>query len=186
LRPIDIDMQNPACWIYRPARHKTEHHGHERTVFIGPKAQEVLHPFLGTKLDAYCFCPVEAERDRNVRRRENRKSPLTPSQRGRKPKARRKRAPGDRYDTHGYRRAIARGCAAADRAAHKDNPKIPEDQVIIPPWSPNRLRHNRATELRPYGLDVTKTVLGHSKVETSQVYAEKDVRAAMDLVARIG
>jgi hypothetical protein len=38
----------------------------------------------------------------------------------------------------------------------------------------------------PHGLDVTKTILGHAKVETSLVYAEKDLRAAMDLVARIG
>jgi hypothetical protein len=35
-------------------------------------------------------------------------------------------------------------------------------------------------------LDVTKTILGHSKVETTQIYAEKDVAAAMELVARIG
>jgi hypothetical protein len=40
--------------------------------------------------------------------------------------------------------------------------------------------------LRPHGLDVTKTILGHSKVETTQVYAEKDLAAAMELVARIG
>jgi site-specific recombinase XerD len=48
------------------------------------------------------------------------------------------------------------------------------------------LRHSRATELRPHGLDVTKTILGHTKVETTQVYAEKDLAAAMELVARIG
>ena len=53
-------------------------------------------------------------------------------------------------------------------------------------WSPNRLRHSRATELRPYGLDVAKTVLGHSKVETTEVYAEKDLAAAMELMGRIG
>ena len=56
----------------------------------------------------------------------------------------------------------------------------------MPAWGPNRLRHSRATELRPYGLDVVKTVLGHTKVETSQVYAEKDMAAAMDLVSKIG
>jgi hypothetical protein len=31
-----------------------------------------------------------------------------------------------------------------------------------------------------------KTVLGHSKVETSQVYAERDLQAAQRLVAEIG
>jgi site-specific recombinase XerD len=56
----------------------------------------------------------------------------------------------------------------------------------VPPWSPNRLRHNRATELRRHGLDVTKTVLGHAKVETSQIYAERDLERAKKLMAEIG
>ncbi|HYT94308.1 MAG TPA: site-specific integrase [Gemmataceae bacterium] len=193
IRPIDIDMRNPSCWVYRPGSdqgshgtHKTAHHGHERMIFIGPKAQEVLRPFLGTKLDAYCFSPAESESRRNTGRRSQRKTPLWPSHQRRKAKAKRQRSPGDRYDTHSYRRAIARACRKADAAAHKQDASIPEDQVIVPAWSPNRLRHNRATELRPYGLDMAKTVLGHTKVETTQIYAEKDVQAAMELVARIG
>jgi integrase len=193
MRPIDIDMRNPSCWVYRPGSdqgpngtHKTAHHGHERMIFIGPKAQEILRPYLGTKLDAYCFSPAESETRRNLARRETRQTPLTPMQRRRKPKTRRRRAPSDHYDTHSYRRAIARACRKADKAAHQENPAIPPDQVLVPVWSPNRLRHNRATELRSHGLDVTKTVLGHAKVETTQVYAEKDLAAAMELVSRIG
>jgi hypothetical protein len=31
-----------------------------------------------------------------------------------------------------------------------------------------------------------KTILGHTRVETSQVYVEKDLRAAKELVAVIG
>ena len=69
LRPIDLDMTNPACWVYRPERHKTEHHGHDRMVLIGPKAQQVLLPFIGVKLDAYCFCPAASESQRNAVRR---------------------------------------------------------------------------------------------------------------------
>src|SRR5262249_34557174 len=80
LGPVDIDTRNPACWIYRPARHKTEHHNHERIILIGPRAQEVLRPFLGTKLDAYCFSPAEAERERHVKRRQQRRTQMTPSQ----------------------------------------------------------------------------------------------------------
>jgi hypothetical protein len=40
--------------------------------------------------------------------------------------------------------------------------------------------------LRRFGLDVVKTVLGHSKVETSQVYAEKDVARAEQVIREIG
>jgi integrase len=190
LRPINIDMSNPACWVFRPEKHKTEHHGHDRLIFLGPKAQAILKPYLGTRVDAYCFSPADSERRRAQLRRLNRKSPLTPSQRARKPKPRRRRAPRDRYDVAGYRRAIARACARADAKARaealKADPATPADVIFVPKWSPNRLRHSRATELRRHGLDVTKTVLGHSKVETTQIYAEKDVAAAMELVSKIG
>src|SRR5262249_10515528 len=76
LRPIDIDMSNPTCWVYRPGSdqgphgtHKTAHHGHDRLVFIGPRAQAILKPYLGTKLDGYCFSPAVSERRRAQLRR---------------------------------------------------------------------------------------------------------------------
>jgi integrase len=46
LRPGDIDRSNPDVWLYRPGSHKTEHHDIHRVVFLGPKAQQVLLPFL--------------------------------------------------------------------------------------------------------------------------------------------
>ena len=33
-------------WAYRPASHKTQHHGKARTVFVGTEAQAVLGPYL--------------------------------------------------------------------------------------------------------------------------------------------
>jgi integrase len=190
IRPIDLDMKNPSCWVYRPANHKTEHHGVERLILIGPKAQEVLRPFLGNKVDAYCFSPHTSEGQRNANRRQQRKSAMTPSQAKRRAKRNRKRAPGNRYDVNAYRRAIKRACQKANEkaveAARKINPAMPSDTVLVPQWAPNQLRHARATELRRHGLDVTKTILGHNKVETTQIYAEKDVAAAMELVAKIG
>jgi integrase len=204
VRPIDLDMSNPACWVYRPARHKTENHDIERLILVGPKAQEVLRPYLGTKLDAYCFSPAKAEEVRAALRRANRKTPMTPSQLGRKPKANRKRAPRDRYDRISYRQAVERACDKAfpppAPLARREEEKRAEWLARLTPeqkeelatwrrehrWNPNRLRHSRATELRTYGLDVTKTILGHTKVETTQIYAEKDLRAAMELVSKIG
>jgi len=190
IRPIDIDVKNPACWVYRPEKHKTEHHDIDRLILIGPKAQEILRPYLGTKLDAYCFNPAASEVQRNGKRRQERKSPMTPSQAKRRPKRNRRRAPRERYDTGSYRQAIQRACRKANEKAVGDartiNPELPADTVLVPEWAPNQLRHSRATELRRHGLDVTKTILGHNKVETSQVYAEKDVAAAMELVSKIG
>jgi integrase len=216
LRPLDLDMSNPACWVYRPGSdqgehgaHKTAHADKDRLILIGPRAQEVLRPFLGTKLDAYCFDPSESERRRGADRREARKTPLTPSQRIRKPKAGRKRAPGERYQVTSYRNAIYRAC---DRAFPLPEQLAPwqddggkrecraawwarltaEERGAVRAWRrahrwhPNRLRHSRATELRRYGLDVVKTILGHTKVETTQIYSEKDLAAAMEVVAKIG
>ena len=111
---------------------------------------------------------------------------MTPSQRARCLKLDRSRPPADHYDTHSYRRAIARACRAADQAAHRDDPSISAEQIMVPKWSPNRLRHNRATELRRHGLDIAKTVLGHSKIETTLIYAEKDLEAAKELIAKVG
>jgi integrase len=193
LRPLDLDRSDPACWVYRPGSdrgphgaHKTAHRGRDRLILIGPRGQEVLRPFLDLAADAYCFSPARSEAERNSGRRAARVTPRPPSQRARRPAARRRRAPSDRYDTHSYRRAIARACRKADAAAHRQDASVPATQAIVPTWSPNQLRHSRATELRPYGLDLAKTVLGHSKVETTLIYAEKDLRAAKELVTRIG
>jgi integrase len=216
VRPMDLDMRNPACWVYRPGsdagphgEHKTAHHGHDRLILIGPRAQEVLRPWLGTKLDAYCFSPAQSEVCRHERQRRERKTPLTRSQRARRAKRSRRRAPQDHYNVTSYRNAVYRAC---DRAfplpGHLGPRQLPNGKresrrawwARLTPqekdevrawrrqhrWHPNRLRHSRATELRSYGLDVVKTILGHSKVETSQVYAEKDLAAAMELVAKIG
>ncbi len=45
IRPCDIDTTGK-IWIYQPVEHKTAHHGHSRTIYLGPRAQEVLRPFL--------------------------------------------------------------------------------------------------------------------------------------------
>lgn len=83
VRPVDIDLSNPSCWVYRPHKHKTEHHNIERVVLVGPRAQAILRPYLGTKEDTYCFSPAKSEARRNAVRRASRKSPMTPSQRTR-------------------------------------------------------------------------------------------------------
>jgi hypothetical protein len=45
VRAADLDA-NGAVWTYRPRRHKNQHRGLERVIFVGPRAQEVLLPFL--------------------------------------------------------------------------------------------------------------------------------------------
>jgi integrase len=75
VRGIDIDMTG-RVWIYRPQAHKTQHHGHSREIYIGPKAQELLKPWLKLDTQAYLFDPREWEEKRSQVRRMNRKNPL--------------------------------------------------------------------------------------------------------------
>ena len=45
LRPCDLDRDGEVS-SYRPANHKLEHRELQRVIFIGPKAQAVLMPYL--------------------------------------------------------------------------------------------------------------------------------------------
>lgn len=62
LRPCDLDRTGDV-WIYRPARHKTRHHGQECLRYLGPQAQAILLPWLeGAELAEYVFRPVHGGR----------------------------------------------------------------------------------------------------------------------------
>jgi integrase len=55
MRAGEIDV-TAALWVYRPGKHKMEHHDQERVVILGPIAQKVLGPFLaGKKPDEWLF-----------------------------------------------------------------------------------------------------------------------------------
>lgn len=186
LRPCDVD-RNGEVWAYRPWSHKTEHHGQDRVVFIGPKAQAILSPYLLRAGDAYCFSPKESEVKHNAQRREERKSPMTPSQAKRKLKRCRARAPGECYTVESYRRAIHRAAEKANVRAVKAAPGMHWVRMLVPRWSPNRLRHSAATEIRArYGLEAAATVLGHAKADVTQIYAERDLAKAASIMREVG
>lgn len=91
MRPDDLDRSGD-IWIYTPSRHKTEHHDKAREVFIGPKCQEILRPWLEAGGEPYLFSPAEAMKERREEMRARRKSKVQPSQqvrpgrsRGRRP-----------------------------------------------------------------------------------------------------
>lgn len=185
LRPRDVDRSGEV-WSFVPSHHKTQHHGRKRVVFIGPKGQAILLPYLLRGAESYCFIPAESEALRKADLRAARKAKVQPSQRDRS-KRDRKREPGDRYCTAAYRRAIHRACDVADRKAHMADPSIAADQRIVPRWSPNRLRHSTATEIRQqFGLEAAATVLGHARADVTQLYAERDMAKAASIMRQIG
>ena len=42
----DIDTSNDRFWVYRPAKHKTQWRGHDRRIYLGPKASSLVAPYL--------------------------------------------------------------------------------------------------------------------------------------------
>ena len=172
LRPCDLDRADPV-WLYRPGSHKTAYRGRDRVVPIGPRAQAVLapwlsHPDLGA--EGYVFSPRRAMEALLARRRSVRKSKVQPSQRDRRRKGPR-RVPGERYTTSSYDHAIARACERAG----------------IPRWSPHRLRHAAATEVRRrFGLEAAQVVLGHAQANITEVYAERDHALAAKVAGEMG
>jgi integrase len=169
MRTGDLDVRG-RVWVYRPPDHKTAHRGRERLVYLGPQAQDVLRPWLRPNLTEFIFQPREAEAERKVEMRRNRQTPVQPLQHDRS-KANAQRRPGDHYVPRAYCHAIHRGCRRAG----------------VPVWGPNRLRHLAATVFRrEAGLDVAQVLPGHSRPETTLIYAEADRRRAEEAVLRIG
>ena len=79
IRTIDIKMQGNV-WEYRPFTHKTEHHGKERTIYLGPHAQKVIKPWLKSDLHGHLFSPREARAWYQAQRAKRRKTPIPCSQ----------------------------------------------------------------------------------------------------------
>jgi integrase len=192
-------------WMYRPTKHKTQHHGKARMIPLGPRAQAILTKFLPAQIDpaAYVFSPAQAEAERNAKRREENTKPKTASQLKRAEAAAertRVRPPGERYDVAGYRRAIARACEKAfgmpDEFKPKEDDKPQQKQERATKrsawhrehkWRPNQLRHTGATLTRKrFGLEATQQVLGHSSKRTTELYALPDVGLAAKVAAEMG
>ena len=156
VRPCDLNASGDV-WEYRPAVHKTEHHGRERIVFVGPKGQAVLQEFMTPDLQRYVFHPGDAHREMVQKRY--------------RAGAKVRQDIGEHYTLHSYAAAIRRACVKAK----------------VPHFSANQLRHNFATMgRRAAGLDAARTALGHAHADTTQIYAERDFDAAKAVVAKIG
>ena len=118
------------------------------------------------------FSPKESEQ---LRRLDASRKRTTPRSCGNRPGSNRKKRPkrkaGVGYTTASYRRAVARACEKAE----------------VQPWTPGRLRHTAGTRIRrEYGLEAAQLILGHSRADVTQVYAERDIKKALRIAAEIG
>jgi integrase len=169
-RTRDVDRSG-AVWLYTPASHKTERHGHRRVIAVGPKAQAVLRPLLmPEEPDRLIFSPAAAVRMSRAERRARRKTKVPPSQADRRKPSPRRR-PGEVYTKAAYAGAVYRGCRKAR----------------VEPWHPHQLRHAFATQAnRRFGVEEVQTALGHATLSATQIYAEKSVAKATEIALAIG
>ncbi len=159
LRGQDISFGADA-WTYRPATHKTDHRGHDRTIDLGPQARAVLADWLTGEPEAYVFRPPRGPGCRDGTH-----------YRAKPPGGRTGRRLGERYTPVSYRRAIVRACRAAG----------------IEPWTPHRLRHSFAERVREsYGIEAASAALGHRSVDVTEIYAARNRTAARRVAREVG
>ena len=209
LRAIDLDMDAPGdVWTYRPAEHKNAHRGMERVIYLGPKAQQVVRPFLADRsVGMPLFSPADAEAERLAELHSRRKTPLSC---GNRPGTNRRESPKkqahSKYTVDSYRRAIQSACEKASPPpaplAKRDDETIghwqarltPKQQAEIKVWKkdhrfhPYQLRHTAATQIRrEFGLEAAQLALGHASATiTDAVYAERDAGKVIEVMQRVG
>ncbi len=212
MRPCDID-RSADVWEYRVGGHKTEHHGRERTVYIGPEAQAVLTAYLLRDSQTVCFSMAESVEQRRQAKHELRTTPANcGNSRGRRSKSdregnakKRRPKPRNEFDANSYRKAIHYACDEAFPAPAPLGKRVGESDAArrrrlsesqsaelntwqaSHRWAPNQLRHTRGTDIRKrFGLEAAQVILGHADAGVTQVYAERDREKAIEVARQVG
>lgn len=165
-------------WVYRPKGKGAEKNawrgacGIPRVVLIGPRARAVLERHRGADVP---FSPARAVAELMEAKRAAATSPSPVSRAD--PHA--VRVPGTVWTTDGFAGTVEAACRRAG----------------VPSWSPNRLRHAFATDVRrSFGLEACRAVLGHSVGAVARVtdrysfdaLEDETIRAAAPAVEALG
>jgi integrase len=154
----EIDRSDPECWVYRPRRHKNSHRRKSRVIFFGPRAQEILLPYIVKAEGNSRLFPLRRDSLHTAIIRGCKRAFPHPTISEIQPK--------QRTDAQKLELAIW-------QKAHQ--------------WHPNQLRHSAATQIRKeFGLEAAQVVLGHAKADMTQRYAERDMQKGQDVARKIG
>jgi len=159
-------------WHYVKKDHKTERFIGKKVIPLGKPEQTLITPYLeGKKPENAVFSPRVAMQERNVEKRANRKTKLTPSQKARE-KSRATNPPrfSEFYNQYSYRQAIK-------YAIDKANRVLSDGECAIPHWFPYQLRHSAstATELEHSDEDA-QAMLGHKNVNMTKRYSKTQLK----------
>ncbi len=184
MRRKDIDASGD-IWIYSPAKHKNLWRGHHLVKAIPRVAQELIKPLFLADADAYLFRPEDSVRWWGTMRgadTHERKTKVYPSEirsRERRKSERETNYGAGKlrpcYDTHSYRQAVRHGIRRAR--------KMGENLEF---WTPHQLRHGVATEIsKSLGQQAAQRWLGHAKLDTTSIYAEKQLSELLDIAREL-
>jgi integrase len=139
-------------------------------------------PFLLRSATSYCFSPADTVKRQHAKRAAARTTPMSCGNRPGNNRVRiPKRKPRERYDKNSYACAVRR----AIQKANVERKKAGLDP--LPRWTPNMLRHSAATEIRKqFDLEAVQSILGHASMNTSEIYAEKNMALAREIAKKIG
>ena len=199
IRTGDI-VRDSSPWQYVPERHKNSHRGHKRVIFFGPRARQVLEPFLDdANPEAFIFSPkksIQALKDssKNPARTDRQRQRSAERKRKEAAEARRhksgkslpksSRRPGNHYPRHSLTNAVRRACSK-----HK-----------IPHWHPHQLRHackdrlEEAAGIETFNAltgvatasEATQATLGHSSKKMTSRYGSTSFGLAAITMEKYG
>jgi integrase len=164
-----VDLDSLGVWVYVPPIRKTV----RRWIVFGLQAREVLQPFLDRRPpNEPVFDPREAMRDRLEESRQKRVASGGGSGGSRKPKKETpERHPGNEYTAESYRRAVVRACKRAG----------------VPVLTPYQIRHLFAETTRDeHDMDRAQAAMGHDDPRTTQRYAKRSFRLAVEVATASG
>jgi integrase len=184
------DPKNPSkqikrkVWHYRLTEHKTEEHHGDKTVCLGPRAQEILRKYRKQYPTGYFFRPEDTVAFKQNLRRKNLK------QQRRKSKG---RALNPRYTSQSYGNAIKNAfrllALEKDYKEARGRMKMTRQDAAkagIEWWHPHQLRHSRTTITRDsHGTEASAAQNGQS-LTVNQLYGEKSRRLAEQVAAETG
>lgn len=166
VRLKDHEVRLPGVWVWQPRWHKSKRRGKLLVYILGPKAIELLRPWLRDDPSEPLFQPREAMAEYNAARiaraKFHNKSPRATNPR---------RKPGTKYTTASYDLAITKAAAAAGS----------------PHWSAHQLRKLVASQTdQAEGIESSRKRLGHASIATTEIYVEADLKEAARLAKLYG
>lgn len=148
-------------WVADLEHHKTEHHGHSRVLYFGPRCQTILAKYIGRKKSGLLFAMQRVSYTRAIVRACEQAFGM-PDKLRKPPKT------------------------ATPEQLDKIRQQASEWRLKYC-WSPHWLRHTAGKRLREeFGLETTQAVLGHATADMSERYAGLARERAIEAAKKIG